>query len=88
MDANCGPAKRPTTVYIVAMVLGDTPVEFLCTDIIDDGQGFFGCGTCENLTKEMLEGWGVGDSINKIRRKTWINKRQVHSMEEVGEYNV
>ena len=87
MDTNCVQAKRPIRVYIVAMVLGNTPVEFLCADIIDDGQGFLGCGTCENLTKEMLEGWGVGESINKIRRKTWINKRQVHSMEEVGEYN-
>ena len=87
MAANDVQAKRPTTVYIVAMVLGNTPVEFLCANIIDDGQGFLGCGTCEGLTKEMLEGWGVDDSINKIRRKTWINKRQVHSMEEVGEYN-
>ena len=88
MNTNWGPAKRPTTVYIVAMVLGDTPVEFLCTDIFDGGEGFLGCGTCEGLTKETLEGWGVSDSINKIRRKTWINKQQVHSMEEVGEYNV
>ena len=88
MAANDVQAKRPTTVYIVAMVLGNTPVEFLCANIIDDGQGFLGCGTCEGLTKETLEGWGVSDSINKIRRKTWINKQQVHSMEEVGEYNV
>lgn len=87
MDTNCGPAKRPIRVYIVAMVLGDTPVEFLCADIFDDGAGFLKCDTCEGLTKETLEGWGVGDSINKIRRKTWINKRQVHSMEVVGEYN-
>lgn len=87
MDTNCVQAKQPIEVYIVAMVLGNTPVEFLCTDIVDGGEGFLACGTCEGLTKEMLEGWGVGDSINKIRRKTWINKRQVHSMEHVGKYN-
>ena len=87
MDTNCVQAKRPIKAYIVAMVLGDTPVEFICSNIVDDGDGFFRCGTCEGLTRGTLEGWGVGDSINKIRRKTWINKRQVHSIEEVGEYN-
>jgi hypothetical protein len=81
------PKKLPIMAYIVAMILGDTPVEFICSDIIGDHDGFLRCGTCAGLTKEQLDKWGVGESAPVIRRKTWINKRQVHSVEELGEYN-
>lgn len=82
------PEKRPIKVYIVAMILGESPVEFICSDIVDDGDGFLRCNTCDGLTRETLEEWGARDSVNKIPRKAWINKRQVHSVEELGEYNV
>jgi len=81
------PKTRPIMAYSVAMILGETPVEFICSDIIDDHDGFLRCGTCAGLTKEQLHKWCVGESVPVIRRKTWINKRQVHSVEELGEYN-
>ena len=81
------PETRPIKIYVVVMILGESPVEFICSDIVDDGDGFLRCGTCDGLTQEMLAGWGVNDSVNKIPRKAWINKRQVHSVEELGEYN-
>jgi len=81
------PKTRPIMAYSVAMILGETPVEFICSGIVEDQYGFLRCNTCAGLTKEHLDKWGVGESVPVIRRKTWINKRQVHSVEELGEYN-
>jgi hypothetical protein len=81
------PQKRPITVYIVAVMLGETLRQFICSDITDDNDGFLRCGTCAGLTKEQLNKWGVPEPTPAIPRKTWINKRQVHSVEELGEYN-
>ena len=79
--------KRPVMAYIVAVMLGETLEQFICSDIIDDHDGFLRCGTCAGLTKEQLHKWGVREPTPAIPRKTWINKRQVHSVEELGEYN-
>ena len=88
MDTNCVEANQPIKVYLVAMTtLWGNPMEFICSNIVDDGNEFLWCGTCNGLTRETLQGWGVGDSINKILRKKWINKSQVRSVRELGEYN-
>jgi hypothetical protein len=81
------PEKRPITVYIVVMILRDTPAEFICSDIVDDQDGFFRCGICPGLTKEKLREWGMRENVDKLRRQAWINKQQVHLIEELGEYN-
>ena len=81
------PQKRQITVYFVKMILRGTPAEFICSDIVDDQDGFLRCGTCPGLTGEKLREWGMRENVDKLRRKAWINKQQVHIVEELGEYN-
>ena len=79
--------KRPIMAYIVVMMLRDMPREFVCSDIVDGEDGFLRCGTCPGLTKENLRKWGMREDVDKLRRNAWINKQQVHLVEELGEYN-
>jgi hypothetical protein len=81
------PQKRQIRVYIVVMILRDMPREFICSDIVDGQDGFFRCDTCPGLTRDKLREWGMREDVDKLRRKAWINKQQVHLVEELGEYN-
>jgi hypothetical protein len=79
--------KRQIRVYIVVMMLRDMPVDFICSDIVDGQDGFLRCGSCPGLTQEKLQEWGLREGVDRLRRKTWISKQQVHLVEELGEYN-
>jgi len=81
------PQKRQIMAYIVVMIIRENSAEFICSDIVDSQDGFLRCGTCPGLTREKLQEWGMRESVDKLRRKTWINKQQVHLVEELGEYN-
>jgi hypothetical protein len=81
------PKTRQIRVYIVVMILRDMPAGFVCSDIVDEQDGFLRCGTCPGLTREKLREWGMRKDVDKLRRNTWINKQHVHLVEELGEYN-
>lgn len=88
MDANWVPAKRPVRIYEVVILLGETPISVICADVRGDDDGFLVCGPCPDLTQEFVETCDINPQAKLIKRKTWINKRQVHVVEELGEYNV
>ena len=87
MDANCFQAKRPIKVYEVIILLGETPISLICADVRGDDDGFLVCDPCPELSPCFVDTWSVNPQSKRITRKTWINKRQIHSVEELGEVN-
>ena len=87
MDANCFQAKRPIKVYEVIILLGETPISVICADVRGDDDGFLVCDPCPELSPCFVDTRSVNPQSKRITRKTWINKRQIHSVEELGEIN-
>ena len=87
MDRNYVQAKRPIKVYEVIILLGETPISLICADVRGDDDGFLVCDPCPELSPVFVDTRSVNRQAKRITRKTWVNKRQVHCVEEVGEYN-
>ena len=87
MATNWVPEKRPAIIYEVIILLGETPISVICADVRGDDDGFLVCDPCPDLTPEFVDTWSVKSEAIRIKRKTWINKRQIHTVEELGEIN-
>lgn len=87
MDTNYVQAKRPIKVYEVIILLGEMPVSLICANVRGDDDGFLVCDPCPELSSFFVESCSVSPETPRMKRKTWINKRQIHTIEELGEIN-
>ena len=87
MDANWVPEKRPVRIYEVVILLAETVMSVICANVRGDDGGFLVCDPCPELSSFFVESRSVSPETPRIKRKTWINKRQVHTIEELGEIN-
>ena len=79
--------KQPVKIYEVVIFIGETRISWICADVRHDEDGFLICDPCPELTPEIAEKWRINAEAKLIKTETWINTRQVHSVEELGEIN-
>ena len=87
MDAKWVPEKHPVRIYEVVILLAETVMSVICANVRGDDDGFLVCDPCPELSSFFVERCSVSPKTPRIKLKTWINKRQIHTIEELGEIN-